>query len=187
MTKNYGQRSLPTLVINEAQQKLASIFGYEMKELQRARSSSNKQSRATQQPTVEAKTYILESQLRPDIYSKFVENKKTAHMTGFTFVVIGIVHLAGGKITEENLWHQLRRLGVNETDESHQTFGNTKQTLESIVQQRYLQKEKVNGPEGNTVMYELAERALDESLSQKLKEYVGQIVNNDTATGDGDE
>lgn len=39
VTKNYRQRSLPALVINEAISKLSDIFGYEMKEIQRSRSS----------------------------------------------------------------------------------------------------------------------------------------------------
>lgn len=184
ITTNYRQRSLPALVINEARQKLASIFGYEMKELQRSRPSSNKQARASQQTAIETKSYIVVSQLHSDIYSKYIEDKETSHMTGFTFVAISLVHLAGGKISEENLWHQLRRLGLHESDENHPLFGNTKQTLETLVQQRYLQKEKVNGPEGNTVMYELAERALDESISHKLKEYIVQIVNKDTTTAE---
>ena len=44
-----------------------------------------------------------------------------------------------------------------------------------IIFVRYLQKEKVNGPEGNTVMYELAERALDESVNEKVKDYIAQV------------
>jgi len=40
---------------------------------------------------------------------------------------------------------------------------------------RYLQKDKINGPEGNTVVYELAERALDGEVSQKIKEYISQV------------
>ncbi|XP_065014949.1 uncharacterized protein LOC135584450 isoform X2 [Musa acuminata AAA Group] len=176
ITKNYRQRSLPALVINEAREKISNIFGYEMKELQRSRPASNKQGRAPQQSAVEAKSYIVLSQLPADIYSKYIEDKKTSHMTGFTFVVISIVHLAG-----ENLWHHLRRLGLNESDENNAVFGNTKQTLEMLVHQRYLQKEKVNGPEGNIIMYELAERALDESIAEKLKDYIGQVVSNDTA------
>nr|DAD21966.1 TPA_asm: hypothetical protein HUJ06_023429 [Nelumbo nucifera] len=49
VTKNYRQRALPSLVINEAREKLSSIFGYEMKELQRARPSSTNQGRLSQQ------------------------------------------------------------------------------------------------------------------------------------------
>lgn len=41
ITKNYRQRGLPSLIINEAREKLSSIFGYEMKELQRVRPSTN--------------------------------------------------------------------------------------------------------------------------------------------------
>lgn len=50
VTKNYHQRSLPTLVINEAREKLSSIFGFDMKELNRMRPSSNRAAaRASQQ------------------------------------------------------------------------------------------------------------------------------------------
>lgn len=49
ITKNYRQRLLPAFVINEAKAKLSSIFGYEMRELQRSRPSSTNQTRASQQ------------------------------------------------------------------------------------------------------------------------------------------
>ncbi|XP_074566716.1 uncharacterized protein LOC141823345 [Curcuma longa] len=181
ITRNYHQRSLPALVINEAREQISSIFGYEMKELQRSRPSSNKQGRASQQSAFESKSYILVSQLPPDIYSEFVEDKESSHLSGFAFVVISIIHLSGGKLSEENLWHHLGRLGLNENDQNN-VLGNTKQALETLIQKRYLQKEKVNGPEGNTVMFELAERALDESIIEKLKDYISQVVNNDADT-----
>jgi len=41
---------------------------------------------------------------------------------------------------------------------------------------RYLQKDKVNGPEGSTVYYELAERALDAPMSDRVKEHISQVV-----------
>lgn len=34
----------------------------------------------------------------------------------------------------------------------------------------------MNGPEGNTVYYELAERALDASINDKIKEYISQVL-----------
>lgn len=49
VTKNYRQRALPAAVINEAKEKLSSIFGYEMRELQRSRPSSTNQGRSSQQ------------------------------------------------------------------------------------------------------------------------------------------
>ncbi|XP_059651593.1 uncharacterized protein LOC132299142 [Cornus florida] len=186
VTKNYRQRALPSFVINEARAKLSSIFGYEMKELQRSRPSSANQGRSSQQSTVDAKSYIIMSQIPADVYRKYVEDVNTSHLTGFTFIVIGIAYLAGGKISEENLWHNLSRLGLYESDENHPVLGNIKQALEALVQQRYLQKNKVNGPEGNTSFYEVAERALDETISEKIKEYISQIVQKDVPTVDAD-
>lgn len=48
----------------------------------------------------DAKSYIIMSKLPSDVYGKFVEDKSSAHMSGFTFVVTGIIHLGGGRITE---------------------------------------------------------------------------------------
>ncbi|KAJ4701345.1 Melanoma-associated antigen G1 [Melia azedarach] len=188
VTKNYSQRALPAYVINAAKEKLSSAFGYELRELQRSRPSSTNQGRSSQQNgATDAKSYVLISQLPAEVYKKYVEDVNMAHLTGFTFVVISIVHLAGGKIPEETLWRQLRRMGLCETDENHPVLGNSKQALETLVQQRYLQKDRVNGPEGNTLFYELAERALDGSVSEKMKEYISEIVNKDGVPVDADE
>ncbi|KAG8363416.1 hypothetical protein BUALT_Bualt19G0020100 [Buddleja alternifolia] len=187
--KGYRQRNLPAFVINEAKSKLASIFGYEMRELQRSRSSfSVNPGRASQsqQSVADAKSYIIISQLPPDVYRKFVEDTSSSHVTGLTFVVVGIIHLGGGKVTEENLWHHLRRLGLHENEENHPNFASTKLALESLVQQRQSLKEKVNGPEGSTVYYELAERALDGAINDRIKEYVSQIVQKDVTSLEAD-
>ncbi|KAG2631675.1 hypothetical protein PVAP13_2NG040200 [Panicum virgatum] len=143
ITKNYRQRGLPTLIINEARDRLAATFGYEMRELQRTRAPSTRFGRASEpQPNAEAKSYVLVSQIDPE----------------------------------------LKRLGLMENDDKHPVFGNNKQALERLVQQRYLLKEKLAGPEGHVVMYELAERALDESTSGSLKAYISKIVGTSTAT-----
>ncbi|KAL8542814.1 hypothetical protein ACS0TY_003628 [Phlomoides rotata] len=186
-SKGYRQRNLPSYIIIEAKSRLSSIFGYELRELQRSRPSANTgRASQSQQSVGDAKSYIIISQLPSDVYARFVEDKSSSHMSGFTFVVVGIIHLGGGRIDEENLWHHLRRLGLHENEENHPVFSNTKQTLEALVQQRYLQKEKVNGPEGNTVYYELAERALDASINDRIKEYVAQIVQRDAVSLEAD-
>lgn len=48
----------------------------------------------------DSKSYILISQLPPDVYEKYVVDANTAHPSGFTFAIISIVYLAGGKIPE---------------------------------------------------------------------------------------
>lgn len=45
----------------------------------------------------------------------------------------------------------------------------------ALMKCRYLLKEKVNGPEGSTIYYELAERSLDGAIYEKIKDYVTQV------------
>ncbi|KAJ0590705.1 putative MAGE domain, melanoma-associated antigen, MAGE domain, winged helix WH1 [Helianthus annuus] len=181
VTKNYHNRSLPSLVLGKATTKLSTVFGYDMKELQRARPSSTNQARSSQS-SADAKSYIITSKLDPAVYRKHIEDSKKSHLTGFTFVVLGIVNLAGGKITEESLWHHLARLGLSQDDERNADFGSTKQALETLVQQRYLQKDKANGPEGLTLYYELAERGLLATASNNFKECITQMVMSEATT-----
>ncbi|KAM7277299.1 hypothetical protein ACFE04_019165 [Oxalis oulophora] len=186
VTKNYRYNNLPRLVIDEAKKKLSSVFGYELRELQRSRPSSNNLTRSSQQYALDAKSYVLISRLPVEVYMTYVEDVNSAHVTGFTFVVVSIVHLAGGKIPEENLWNHLKRMGLSETDERHPVLGNIKQALELLVQQRYLQKYQTTGPDGKILYYELAERAQDGPVSEKIKEYISEIVKKDVATVDID-
>jgi hypothetical protein len=58
VTKNYRQRALPALVINEARDRLAATFGYEMRELQRTRAPSTRSGRASQ-PQRKASSYLF--------------------------------------------------------------------------------------------------------------------------------
>ncbi|XP_057865976.2 uncharacterized protein LOC131073519 [Cryptomeria japonica] len=182
VTKNYRQRNLPNLVINQAQKKFASIFGYEMKELQRSRSSKDNLARGSQQSTTEVKSYVLKSMLKEELRTRFVEDKDSSQLLGLTFVVVGILQLSGGKIPEETLWQHLRRLGLDEHEERHPVFGNVKQAIETITKQRYIQRERLSGPEGDTIVYELAERALDGIVSGKVKESIMQVIKKDITT-----
>ena len=47
---------------------------------------------------------------------------------------------------------------------------------------RFLQKEKVSGPEGNTLFYDLAERALDAQVSERVKDYISQVMEKEHAS-----
>ncbi|KAI3741193.1 hypothetical protein L1987_58860 [Smallanthus sonchifolius] len=180
ITKNYHNRSLPSLVLNKATTKLSTIFGYDMKELQRVRPSSTNQARSSQS-SADSKSYIITSQLDPGVYRKHIEDATKSHLTGFAFVVIGIVSLAGGKITEVIITASWR-LGLSQDDEKNTDFGSTKQAVETLVQQRYLQKDKTNGPEGLTLYYELAERGLHATASSSFKECISQMVLNEATT-----
>lgn len=50
--------------------------------------------------SVDSKSYVLVSELPLEVFRKHVVDETTSTMTGFTFVVLAIVQLAGGKIPE---------------------------------------------------------------------------------------
>ena len=141
VTKNYRHRLLPAYVINEAKDKLSTIFDYELRELQISCPASTNQARLSQQSNnlltpfvriftvhfnfcsnynfndiccfsggTDAKSYVIISQLPAEVYKKYVEDVNTSHLTGFIFVVISIVHLAGGKIAEGTFYCSIYEL-----------------------------------------------------------------------------
>ena len=142
VTKNYRHRLLPAYVINEAKDKLSTIFDYELRELQISCPPSTNQARLSQQSNnlltlfffwiftthinfcsnynfndiccfsggADAKSYVIISELPAEVHRKYVEDVNTSHLTGFTFVVISIVHLAGGKITEGTFYYSIHEL-----------------------------------------------------------------------------
>uniref|UniRef100_A0A0E0M976 MAGE domain-containing protein n=1 Tax=Oryza punctata TaxID=4537 RepID=A0A0E0M976_ORYPU len=140
---------------------------------------------------------------RPDRRPTTSSIRRLPVVFGLAFVIISIVHLSDRKFSEgynpccyqyasqgyltdrfflkfidlipEDLWHQLRCLVLNESDENHLVLCSNKHALELLVQQRYMQKDKLTEPEGHSMMYEFAERALDESISGKLKDYISQV------------
>ncbi|KAL6614830.1 hypothetical protein ACP70R_037100 [Stipagrostis hirtigluma subsp. patula] len=154
---------LVSLVIDEARDRFAATFGYEMRELQRTAPTTSSQPL----PDVREKSYVLVSQLNQEVYSKYVEDKEAAHQNGFAFTVISLVHLAGGQIREADLWRHLKRLGLKNDDDE-------KQRLQLVVNQRYLlRKKELCGREWH-VKYELAERANDESFLANLKNCISK-------------
>lgn len=50
--------------------------------------------------SVDSKSYVLVSQLPIEVFRKHVVEETTTPMTGFTFAVLAIVQLAGGKMPE---------------------------------------------------------------------------------------
>ncbi|KAF7139007.1 hypothetical protein RHSIM_Rhsim07G0033200 [Rhododendron simsii] len=79
-------------------------------------------------------------------------------------------HIRHGKITEG------RSLG-----EEDLAYGKTQPPVVNIVKLLLF-----CGPEGNALVYELAERALDGPISERIKEYISQIVQKDAAPADAD-
>eukprot|EP00249_Psilotum_nudum_P010286 c22451_g1_i1 orf=348-974(-) len=183
ITKNYKAKNLPNTVIQKAQLKFARIFGYEMREIIRLRHTKGAAGQNSSQGAGEVKSYVLKSMLSDELRMKFVENQETIAVSSFALLVVCILHICGEKIPEETLWLHLRRLGIKQEEEMHPVFGDIKQCLEALIKQRYIQKEKSSNPEGDTFVYELAEKALDNPVKAKLQGFISQMVNREPGLG----
>lgn len=53
-------------------------------------------------------------------------------------VVVGASTDWVGLIRADTLWTQLKRMGINEFDNSHPVFGNIKEAIQTLVKQRYV-------------------------------------------------
>ncbi|KAG6545055.1 hypothetical protein Mapa_013749 [Marchantia paleacea] len=175
ITKTYKQRYLSSHVISIAQKKLLDIFGLEMKEYNRLRSLT-KTGRGINEKQVETKEYVLKSVIPADLRKQYIDTRESAATYSLATVVIGIIKSSGEKCPEEVLWQNLKRLDIREDDMHHPTFGNVKNTVELLAKQRYIQKEKLNSSEGDGFVYELAERALDETCLGRLEAFMYSIV-----------
>lgn len=183
VSENYKQRNLPGAVIVNAQAKLKAIFGLEMVELHLARQTKGNRNSASQAaPSGDVKVYVLKSLVPEEKCKKYIETPVTAAPMGFAVVVVSVLQLAGDRVSEETLWTQLRRMGINEFDNSHPLFGNIKEAINTLVKQRYVRKEKVSSSDGDTWVYDLAERALVERFKNDVQTFIAKIVN---SAGDG--
>ncbi|MCD7473380.1 hypothetical protein HAX54_015212 [Datura stramonium] len=89
-SNNYRQRNLPAFVINEAKLKLSAIFGFELRELQRSRSSATQNHRLSQQVAADAKSYILTSQLPADIYKEIARILMSSTLLKLLILITGL-------------------------------------------------------------------------------------------------
>lgn len=181
ITKTYKTRNLSSFIIQQAQGKFRNIFGFDMREIIRSRQSKNARGQSGSQGATEAKYYILKSTIPEELRAEFVETYESSVNASLTLVVVSIIHLGGEKVPEETLWIHLGRLGIKQ-DVSHLVFGDIKQCLEVMIKQRYISKEKISSVDGDTYVYELAEKALDPAVKSKIGAFISKIVKKD-ATG----
>lgn len=167
----------------QAQNKLRSVFGMEMVEIQklvkqRATQTPRTQSQSQSAGSLGAKGYILVSVLPPELR---VEDKKQKALMGFLTVVGGMILLEPGcRIEQDTLYRALAKIGVHVREkQGHKQLngGNVKDLLEKILPgQWYLEREK----EGQTFYYTLGPRFRAEIEDRDLIEFVNAVY-----TGNG--
>ncbi|KAI5072702.1 hypothetical protein GOP47_0012808 [Adiantum capillus-veneris] len=179
ITKTYKTRNLANHVIQKARDKFRTIFGIDMRELMRPRQQKNvKNSHSSQSTAADTKCYVLKSALPEELRKKHVDTQEICVTSSLTLLVVSIISLCGEKVPEETLWLHLGRCGIK-PDVQHPSFGDIKQCIDSLIRQRYILKEKVSGADGESFVYELAEKSLDQAVKLKLDAFVLKMVKRD--------
>lgn len=169
--------------LSQSQNKLRSVFGMEMVEIQKQikqRSTQMGKSQSSSQPTssLGMKGYILVSVVAPELR---VEDKKMKAMMGFLTVVGSMILLEPGcRIEQEVLYRALGKIGVQVREKNgHKQLneGNVKELLEKILPgQWYLERER----EEQQTFYTLGPRFRAEIEDKDLIEFVNAVY-----TGNG--
>lgn len=175
ITEKYKQRALPTQIIEAAKNKLAATFGFELKALDRSLlADPGRQSQDGGEDN-----YVLRSTVPGEMRKEFVETKGTAAGQSFTVVVLAILQLSGEKMPEDVLFFHLRKLGID-ASERHPVFENIKDALDTAIKQRYILKAKPTSHENDNFTYELAERALEKDMHDRVKHFIQSLVRDST-------
>ncbi len=179
------KRQLAPAVVALAQCRFLSSLGMEMKELEKAKRNEalvdvKKRVAAAVDSGAAQKVFVLRSALPLRLRVAYVDRPEDAPKRGFTLAVLAMVALAGETgLPEEQLWTQLQQLGVDKGSASsapHPALGNADGLLAQLVKQRYVQRNKVSGPDGERWVLELAENALDEIGADTLQEFVAKLM-----------
>ncbi|KAL4443354.1 hypothetical protein ABPG75_011091 [Micractinium tetrahymenae] len=153
--KNKGP--VTSYVIAHAQLYLAESMGLEMRPVAR-RSAAAAGREATQGSEEGTQQYALRSIVPPPLRAAFVLDDQDSER-GLLMVVLALVHLAGGKLDEEELFTQLAELGVSK-EQPHPVLGQPAVLLKSFCTRRYIQQDKQQGPDGEVILYRFAEQAV---------------------------
>lgn len=179
---NARASGLVKYIIAMAQRRLVEDFGLEMAELTRKtrRGSSSDGS----------KYYVVRSIVPWPLYDALVatntaSNKIASAKQGLLGVILGVIHLAGGTLSERDLWNYLSNTGVTKEAANHPAFDCAPAAvIEEFVKKRLLFAEKENGPEGPEMVYSGGEVADWEVGEGKVKQFCKEELAEEVGGGD---
>ncbi|GAX73763.1 hypothetical protein CEUSTIGMA_g1214.t1 [Chlamydomonas eustigma] len=177
-------KALLNLVLPMAQYKLISVFGMEMRELEKAggerkgKAGSVEGGGAAAPSATGAKMYVLRNILPIALREEVLPERISQSLL---LVVLAILYLAQGSMDESQLRKWLSQLGIRTEGEEaaghHPKLGNIKEELQRMAKCRYLiLTKKSMGVEGivdHTV--EWGEAAKDEVSESEIKDFIEKV------------
>ena len=184
------KRQLGPAVLKLAQVRFLSMFGMEMKELEKAKGES-KGAAGGAGGAADAKkllkeadkadkgggksVFVLRSALPSALRSRCVELAGEEAGQGFCAAVLSLVGLAGeAGLGEAQLWAQLAPLGVSVDGPHPQALGDPAQHLAALVRMRYLLRSK--GEHAGEWVLTLGEQSQEAEAKRGLGEWTTTLV-----------
>jgi len=160
--KNLGGR-----IIKRVAWEFVKRFGMEMKGIETKRSTIHGEQETG------AKVYVLRSLLRSNLRN--LSKSLPAQLNqSLAMVLMCIILLAGGKISEDDLESQIAKIGVD-LKSRHPTLGKPADQLQTLIQKRYLAERKANGPDDVCKEYAIGDNFHDEVQNDKLSGFIEKI------------
>jgi hypothetical protein len=181
VTKAYkDKRQLGPHVVALAQRRFLSTLGMEMQALdkvKRTKADVKKMVAAADKDKTGGVSYVLRSALPAHLRAAYVDQPEDAPLRGLTMTVLSLVAIAGdGGLPEDALWTQLASLGAPKGSKAHPALGDADAAVEALIKQRYVQRGKGQGPDGERKVLELAENATGEVGMKRISAFIAETM-----------
>lgn len=151
------------VVMEKAKVKLKKVYGIELAEIQHGKQ----------------KAYILLNILDASEADDYIDSSSDEPKMGLLMVVLGLIFMSKGMMSEPNLWHTLKKLGIN-IDKKHDVFGDVKKLLtQEFVRQMYLEYSRIFNSDPPEFEFRWGARANKEISKRNVLEFVTKMYGKD--------
>lgn len=152
-------------VFEHASIRIKEVFGLEVVSME---SEDNKTT----------KGYMLVNALEDEITNhpenNFTNKSEESHL-GLLLIILSMIFMIDGPLTEANMWYTLGKLGLQK-DIKHKVFGDVDKLInQEFVKHHYLIRSKEQSPEGPTFHYKFGPRAINEISVRKILTFVSEV------------
>ena len=115
----------------------------------------------------------------------FLSSEEEMKKKGLLVLILSVIFMNEGTISEASLWHTLAKFGVHRTGGDHEVFGNVDKLINiEFVKHNYLEREKDkvagHGEGGPTYQYRYGARSCREVSKRRILEFVSEVYGVDS-------